>query len=321
MHLQLQLALLYLVSDIGVGAIRIKYTDSMASSSSKASFAAKRLASLADLDEIQTGEPMNLETDSGGDCMGVTSSTTSTHKRCRVGNLVYPGPVGPAEVAQGLKFMVESLSLDERNLLKLLFTKEIFVSSCCSGMLFGPNGFAQAQHAVMDEDWTDLSRDTKGICVYEACEKDHTCQAVICRTKAPVRPKHLFCDFKERFTSEIVGGLNDIVAKYRSQLENQMHPNSDGDINTSKAEVATMLDCLQRELTQEIFEFLKDKTPKEFCDKGECLLHPESECSYWDVDLCQVAANQSITCSETGLECDDYSSMGSMFKALGKTKK
>ena len=54
-----------------------------------------------------------------------------------------------------------------------------------------------------------------------------------------------------------------------------------------------------------------------FCAKGECLMHPESECSYWDVDLYQVAANQSITCSETGLECDDYSSMGSMLKALG----
>ena len=269
--------------------------------SDKATFGAKRPASLADLDEIHTGMPINLENDSGGDCIGFTSSTTSSHKHSRVGNLVYPGPVGPAELAQGLKFMVDTLSLDERNLLKLLFTKDIFVSSCCSGMLFGPNGFAQVQHAVMDEDWTDLSRDTKGICVYEACEKDPACQAVIRRTKPPVRPKHLFRDFKNRFSSEIVGGLNDIVAKYRSQLENHMHSNVDGDINKAKAEVAAMIDYLNRELSQEIFVFLKDKTPNQFCAKGECLMHPESECSYWDVDLYQVAANQSITCSETGL--------------------
>ena len=144
------------------------WADTMKRSFSKAC-GTRRLASLADFDEIQSEQPTCLEPDVGGECMGFTSSTTSVRKRNRVGTLVYPCPVGPPEVAQGVKFMVDSLSVDERNFLELLFRKGIFLSSCCSGILFGPNGFAQTQHAVLDEDWSDLSCDLgRGIVVYEA---------------------------------------------------------------------------------------------------------------------------------------------------------
>ena len=170
---------------------------------------------------------------------------------------------------------------------------------------------------MLDEDWSDLSCDPgRGIVVYEACEILPVCQQVILQTRLPVKPTHLFRDFTRRFPSATVGGLNNIVAKYRSRLENTF-PNLDDGTNKSTAAVARMMDCFQRDLTEEIFEFLKDKKPKEFCGNGECLLRPESECSYWDVDLCEVAARQCITCSETGLECDDYSTMGSMLNALG----
>ena len=62
--------------------------DIMKRSFSKVVCGTRRLASLADFNEIQSEQPACLEPDVGGERMGFTSSTTSVRKHHRVGTLV-----------------------------------------------------------------------------------------------------------------------------------------------------------------------------------------------------------------------------------------